>query len=90
MTYGNETQTEGSPKTVWATIGAPKHLQRRNKPSGTRTHEGLRSEGVDKSVQGESADDWISRHKYLVAGTLNGNAKNQRRVRYFGFETTHE
>ena len=90
MTYGNETQTERSPKTVWATTPTTCQLQRRNKPTGTRTHEGLRSEGVDQEVQGETKDQWIDRHKYLVAGTLNGNAKNQRRVRYFGFEAPYE
>ena len=87
---GNQTQTERSPKTVWATTGAPCELQGRHKQRRTRTHEELRSEGVDSTVQGESKDDWIDRHSYLVAGTLNGNAKNQRRVRYFGFEAAHD
>lgn len=87
---GNETQTERSPKTVWATTGAPKELQGRNQCRGNRTHEELRSAGVDSTVQGESKDDWIDRHSYLVARTSNGNAKNQRRVRYFGFEAPYE
>ena len=88
MTNGKE--TEGSPKTVWATIGAPKHLQRRNKPRGTGTHEELRSEGVDSQIQGQSEDDWLQRSVDLVARKCNGVAKNQRRVRYFGFEKTHD
>ena len=87
---GNETQTERSPKTVWATTPKAIELQRRNQPRRNRAHEELRSEGVDSTVQGESKDDWIDRHSYLVAGTLNGNAKNQRRVRYFGFEAAYD
>lgn len=87
---GNKTKTERSPKAVWPTIGTPCQLQRRGKPRGAGTHEKLRSEGVDKAVQGESKDDWIDRHSYLVAGAVNGNAKNQRRVRYFGFEAAHD
>ena len=90
MTYGNETKTERSPKTVWATTPKAKRIQRRNQSRGNRTHEELRSAGVDSTVQGESKDDWIDRHGYLVARTSNGNAKNQRRVRYFGFEAAHD
>jgi hypothetical protein len=87
---GNETKTQGSPKTVWATTGAPKHLQRRDNPSGVGTHEGLRSPRVDKTIQGQSEDDWCEWSCKLVARPLNGNAKNQRRVRYFGFEAAHD
>ena len=90
MTIGNQTQTERSPKTVWATTRAPCKLQRRDKQRRTRTHEELRSPRVDSALQGESKDDWIDRSSYLVARQLNGNAKNQRRVRYFGFEAPHE
>ena len=87
---GNETQTERSCKTVWATIGAPCQPKGRNNSRGAGTYEELRSPRVDKAVQGESPDDWIDRHSYLVAGTLGGNPKNQRRVRYFGFEAAHD
>lgn len=87
---GNETKTQGSPKTVWATTGTPKHLQRRDNPSGVGIHEGLRSEGVDSTIQGQSEDDWIEASLRLVARSSCGNAKNQRRVRYFGFEKAHD
>ena len=89
MTDGNE-KTERSPKTVWATTGAPKHLQRRDNPSGAGAHEGLRSEGVDSTIQGQSEDDWIEASLRLVARASCGNAKNQRRVRYFGFEKAYD
>ena len=87
---GNETKTQGSPKTVWATAGAPKHLQRRNNSTRVGTHEGLRSPRVDKTLQGKSEDDWCNWSIKLVARPLNGNAANQRRVRYFGFEAAHD
>ena len=85
MTNGNE-KTERSPKTVWATTGTPKELQGRDKPRGAGTHEELRSEGVGKTIQGQTEDEWLQHSIRLVAGTLNGNGANQRRVRYFGFE----
>lgn len=87
---GNETQTERSPKTVWATTGAPKEVQGWNQRRGNRTHEGLRSPRVDKTLQGKSPDDWCDWCCKLVARPLNGNGKNQRRVRYFGFEAAHD
>jgi len=90
MTDGNETKTQGSPKTVWATTGAPKELQGRDKFRGVGTHEELRSEGVDTTIQGQSEDDWIEASLRLVARASCGNAKNQRRVRYFGFEKAHD
>ena len=89
MTDGNE-KTKGSPKTVWASVGAPKHLQRRDNVRSVGTHEGLRSEGVDTQIQGQSEDDWLQRSVDLVARKCNGIAKNQRRVRYFGFEKAHD
>ena len=88
MTNGKE--AEGSPKTVWASIGAPKHLQRRNNPRGVGTHEGLRSPRVDKAVQREGADDFCYRGVKLVAGPFRTYAANQRRIRYFGFEAAHD
>lgn len=86
---GNE-KTEGSPKTVWATTGAPKELQGRDNSRGDRAHEELRSEGVDTTIQGQSEDDWIEASLRLVARASCGNAKNQRRVRYFGFEKAYD
>ena len=86
MTDGNE-KTERSPKTVWATTGAPKELQGRDNPSGTGTYEELRSEGVGKTIQGQTEDEWLQHSICLVARASNGNGANQRRVRYFGFET---
>lgn len=87
---GNETKTQGSPKTVWATAGAPKELQGRDNSRGDRAHEELRSEGVDTTIQGQSEDDWIEASLRLVARASCGNAKNQRRVRYFGFEKAYD
>jgi hypothetical protein len=54
------------------------------------TLQGLRSQGVDKAVQSQETDDWLEQSVALVARSVAGLAKNQRRVRYFGFETTHE
>jgi len=50
----------------------------------------LRSPRVDKAVQTEEIDNWLEQSVALVARSVAGLAKNQRRVRYFGFETTHE
>jgi hypothetical protein len=50
----------------------------------------LRSSRVVKAVQGKEIDDWLDQSVALVAGCVAGLAKNQRRVRHFGFETTHE
>ena len=50
----------------------------------------LRSPRVDEAVQTEEIDDWLEQSVALVARSVAGLAKNQRRVRYFGFETTHE
>jgi len=55
-----------------------------------RTLQGLRSHGVDKAVQGQEIDDWLKESVALVARSVVGLATNQRRVRYFGFETTHK
>ena len=84
---GNETKTQGNPKTVWATTGAPKELQGRDNSRGDRAHEELRSEGVGKTIQGQTEDEWLQHSIRLVARASNGNGANQRRVRYFGFET---
>jgi hypothetical protein len=55
-----------------------------------RTLQGLRSQGVDETVQGQEIDDWLKESVALVARSVVGLATNQRRVRYFGFETTHK
>jgi len=55
-----------------------------------RTLQRLRSQGVDEAVQGQEIDDWLKESVALVARSVVGLATNQRRVRYFGFETTHE
>jgi len=54
------------------------------------TLQGLRSQGVDEAVQGQEIDDWLKQSVALVEGCIAGLATNQRRIRYFGFETTHE
>jgi hypothetical protein len=50
----------------------------------------LRSPRVVEAVQGQETDDWLKQSVALVEGCIAGLATNQRRVRYFGFETTHE
>jgi len=54
------------------------------------TLQGLRSPRVDKALQIQETDDWLKQSVVMVAGCIAGLATNQRRVRYFGFETTHE
>jgi len=54
------------------------------------TLQGLRSQRVDEAVQSQEIDDWLKQSVALVARSVVGLATNQRRVRYFGFETTHE
>jgi hypothetical protein len=61
-----------------------------NDPERIRTLQGLRSPRVDEAVQGQEIDDWLKESVALVARSVVGLATNQRRVRYFGFETTHE
>jgi hypothetical protein len=55
-----------------------------------RALQGLRSQRVDKALQSQETDDWLKQSVALVARSVVGLATNQRRVRYFGFETTHE
>jgi len=55
-----------------------------------RTLQGLRSKRVDTQVQPKEIDDWLKQSVALVAGSVRGLAENQRRIRYFGFETTHD
>lgn len=55
-----------------------------------RTLQKLRSPRVVEQVQEKEIDDWLKQSVALVAGCIKGLGENQRRVRYFGFETTHE
>jgi len=55
-----------------------------------RTLQELRSPRVDTQVQQKEIDDWLKQSVALVAGSVRGLAENQRRIRYFGFETTHD
>ena len=61
-----------------------------NDSSRIRTLQGLRSERVDTQIQEKEIDDWLKQSVALVAGSVRGLGANQRKVRYFGFETTHE
>jgi len=61
-----------------------------NDSSRIGTLQKLRSERVDTQVQPKEIDDWLKQSVALVAGSVRGLGTNQRRIRYFGFETTHE
>ena len=50
----------------------------------------LRSPRVDTQIQPKEIDDWLKQSVALVAGSVRGLGTNQRKVRYFAFETTHE
>jgi len=52
--------------------------------------QGLRSERVDETLPSQKIDEWLKESVKLVAGCVRGLGTNQRRVRYFGFETTNE
>jgi len=54
------------------------------------TLQGLRSPRVAKALPSQEVDDWLKESVKLVAGCVRGLGTNQRRVRYFGFETTNE
>jgi hypothetical protein len=56
----------------------------------TRTLQKLRSERVDTQIQPKEIDDWLKQSVALVAGSVRGLGTNQRKVRYFGFEKSHE
>ena len=89
MTYGNE-EEKGITPFVWPSLGASSELQGRHKRRGAGVHAGLRSAGVDKKIPREGIDEWCYRSIELVAKPFRSNAANQRRVRYFGFETANE
>jgi hypothetical protein len=55
-----------------------------------RTLQGLREQGVAEALPSQEIDDWLKKSVELVAGSVRGLGTNQRRVRYFGFEATHE
>ena len=55
-----------------------------------RTLQGLRSPRVAETLPSQEIDDWLKKSVELVAGSVRGLGTNQRRVRHFGFETTHE
>ena len=61
-----------------------------NESSRIRTLQELRSPRVDSEIQPKEIDDWLKQSIALVAGCVKGLGTNQRRVRYFGFETAHE
>ena len=50
----------------------------------------LRSPRVAQTLPSQDIDDWLKESIALVAGCVKGLGTNQRRVRYFGFETAHE
>ncbi len=61
-----------------------------NEPRRIRALQELRSSRVAQTLPKEEIDDWLKQSVALVAGSVAGLAANQRRIRYFGFETTHE
>ena len=61
-----------------------------NDTTRIRTLQGLRSERVAETLPSQEIDEWLKESVKLVAGCVRGLGANQRRVRYFGFETTHE
>lgn len=50
----------------------------------------LRSPRMVEALPSQEIDDWLKQSIALVAGCVKGLGTNQRRVRYFGFETAHE
>ena len=58
--------------------------------NGLRTPEKHRSKRVAEPLFRESIDFRLKESIRMVAGRVRGLAENQRRIRYFGFETTHE
>jgi len=58
--------------------------------SRIRTLQKLRSPRVAQTLPSQDIDDWLKESIALVAGCVKGLGANQRRVRYFGFETAHE
>ena len=88
MTNGKKTKT--SRETVWSAIAKTLALCKPDHTRDDRAHERVRGKGVDSQVQAEGIDAWLKRSSSMVDRRIVGLAENQRRVRYFGFETTHE
>jgi len=61
-----------------------------NDTTRIRTLQGLRSPRVAQTLPSQEIDEWLKESVKLVAGCVRGLGANQRRVRYFGFETTNE
>ena len=61
-----------------------------NDSRATRTLQELGSARVAQEISKQEIDDWLKQSVALVAGCVKGLGTNQRRVRYFGFETAHE
>jgi hypothetical protein len=61
-----------------------------NESNRIGTLQKLRSERVDTQIQQKEIDDWLKQSVALVAGSVRGLGTNQRKVRYFAFETTHD
>jgi hypothetical protein len=50
----------------------------------------LREPRMAEPLRTEEIDSRLKKSACMVDGRIRGLAENQRRVRYFGFETTHE
>lgn len=61
-----------------------------NDTRATGTLQELRSCRVAQTLSNQEIDDWLKESIALVAGSVKGLGANQRRVRHFGFETSHE
>jgi hypothetical protein len=61
-----------------------------NDTTGIGSFQKLRSKGVAQTLPSQDIDDWLKESIALVAGCVRGLGTNQRRVRYFGFETAYE
>lgn len=85
---GNETQTVGA--SIWSALTKTIKLCKPDHARDDRAHERVRGKRVDKKIQTEGIDRWLSKSCVMVDGSIRGLAEDQRRVRYFGFETTHE
>jgi hypothetical protein len=55
-----------------------------------RIYEGCGEQGMVEALPSQEVDEWLKKSVELVAGRVRGLGTNQRRVRYFGFEATHE
>jgi hypothetical protein len=62
----------------------------KNESSRIKPLQGLRSTRVVEAIQEKEIDDWLKQSVALVAGSVRGLGTNQRKVRYFGFEKSHE